>query len=53
MMKIQQPWIHRIVWVIIQDHNKIKKKYGDRVDKHREEKYCRKAAENTAKGQVV
>ena len=36
--KIQQPWIHRIVWVIIQCQHKIKKTHGDRVHKHRRER---------------
>ena len=38
MMKIQQPWIHRIGWVIIQSHRKIKKTHGDKVHKHRKER---------------
>ena len=37
-MKIQQPWIHRIVWVIIRGHYKSKKTHGDRVPKKTEKK---------------
>ena len=43
-MKIQQPWIHRIVWVIIQCHQKIKKTHGDRVRKHRKEEILQKSS---------
>ena len=38
MMQIQQPWMHRIVWVIVQGHQKIKKIQGDRVHKYRRER---------------
>ena len=34
-MKVQQPWVHRVVRVITQRHHKIKKTHRDRVHKHR------------------
>ena len=37
-MKIQQPWVHRIMRAIIQGHHKIKKTHGDRVHKNQKER---------------
>ena len=53
-MKIQQPWFHRIVWVIIQVTTRSRRNTETgSTDTERKETYCWKAAEHTATGQEV